>query len=62
MSNPHSLPPGPSPEAVSASDAVVVYDESAGDLTVRPARPGIPRDWPRPQPPSQPERPPNGEK
>jgi hypothetical protein len=33
---------------------VIVYDDSPGDTTVRPMRPEIPREWPRPQLPPRP--------
>jgi len=28
---------------------VIVFDDGPSDLTVRPGRPEIPKDWPRPQ-------------
>jgi hypothetical protein len=31
----------------------IIYDDSPGDTTVRPARFQIPREWPRPQLPQR---------
>jgi hypothetical protein len=34
-----------------------VFVDAVGDTTIRPMRPEIPRNWPRPEPPAQPEKP-----
>ena len=44
-------------------DSIIVYDDGPGDTTVRPTRPDLLGDWPRPlrRPPPPPASPPEPE-
>jgi len=49
MTTPSGQPEPNGQDKPDDTDIQIVFDDGPWDLTVRPRRPEIPKDWPRPQ-------------